>query len=150
MKFENSVTVEATRETLWAYLSDFPKAALCLPGVRDVKQLEDGTYEGTMRLRIGPISINLSGSVEVSQDEAEGRWSMQANARDRRIGGGVRANIEAILTEPIPGQTELRVEADVQFMGRLGEMGLPLIRRKADSTIAEFAENLKRAVAEQG
>lgn len=146
MKFESSVTVDAPRETLWAYLSDFPKASLCLPGVSDVVELADGSYEGTLRMRVGPISLNLSGTVNVTQDEAQGQWRMEAKARDGRIGGGLQAKVDANLTEPTPGKSELRVEADVQFMGRLGQLGLPLIRRKADATIAEFAENLKQAV----
>ena len=44
-------------------------------------------------------------------------------------------------------ETELSLSSDLTFMGKLGEMGQPLIRKKAESTMEEFARNL---VAEAG
>ena len=150
MKFEQDVRVQASQEALWSLLSDFPQAARCLPGVEEVRPLDDGTYQGTVRVRIGPMGLNLSGTVELEQNEDQGVWRMSAQAQDRRVGGGVRAIIEAKLTELAPGLTGLSISSDVQFMGRLGELGQPIIRRKANSMLQEFAENLKRAVAEEG
>ena len=150
MKFEHHVSAMVPKEMLWALLSDFQKAARCLPGVEEVRQADDNSYQGTMRIRIGPIGLNLSGTVELEQDEVEGLWRMRAQARDGKTGGGVRAIIEAILTEPKPGSSDLRISADVQFMGRLGELGQPLIKRKANTILQEFAENLKKAVTEGG
>ena len=147
MKFEQQVTTEASREALWAVLSDFQRTARCLPGIEDVHQVDSLTYQGTMRIRLGPMGFNFSGTIELEQDEKEGRWSMRAHAQDRRVGAGFRAIIEAALTEPGPGLAGLRVSADVQFMGRLGELGQPLIKRKADAMFQEFAENLKRLAA---
>lgn len=148
MKFEHQVTIDAPREVLWSLLADVPRAARLLPGVEQVESLEDGTYRGTMRIRLGPMGFSFSGTAEVVHNEEEGRWTMNAQAQDRRVGGGVRAIIDASLTEPSAGVTDLHVSADVQFMGRLGQMGQPLIRRKADSIIQEFADGLKRAVAD--
>ena len=150
MRFENTVIIQAPRQAVWDYLSDFPKAAGCLPGVEAVNQLDGGDYEGTMKIRIGPIGLSLSGTVSLEMDESEGRWSMQIQARDRRVGAGVSATIKTKLSESTPETSELVVSADVQFMGRLGGLGQPLIKRKANSTIVEFAQNLSRAVSQQG
>ena len=149
MKFENTVSVQAPRQEVWDYLSDFPKAAACLPGVESVNQIDGGDYEGTMKIRIGPIGMSLSGTVSLEMDESEGRWSMKAQARDRRVGAGLSATIEAALSESTPETSELVVSADVQFMGRLGGLGQPLIKRKANSTIEEFAQNLGLAVSQR-
>ena len=149
MKFENTVSIQAPRQAVWDYLSDFPQAAACLPGVESVNQIYGSDYEGTMKIRIGPIGLSLSGTVSLEMDESEGRWSMQARARDRRVGAGLSATIEAGLSESTPETSELVVSADVQFMGRLGGLGQPLIKRKANSTIAEFARNLGRAVSQR-
>jgi carbon monoxide dehydrogenase subunit G len=147
VKFDYHVTINADRDRVWAVLSDFPRAASLMPDVSEVQQQEDGSYQGEMRVRVGPIGLNLKGMVEVEQDERQGRWNMRARAQDRRAGGGVRASIEVILREQSQAESELDISADVQLMGRLGELGQPLIRRKADSTIQEFTENLRRAVS---
>ena len=65
-------------------------------------------------------------------------------ASDRRVGGGVKTEMLMQLTARSPTETELVIETDTTFMGRLGELGQPLIRRKAQSTIEEFAWNLSR------
>ena len=140
------MTIEAPKSDVWAVLSDFPRAAALMPNAGEVKQREDGSYDGTMRIRIGPIGLNLSGTIHVQQDDKLGLWNMQASAMDRAV-GGVQATIRVELVEVDASCSELNVSADVQLMGRLGQLGQPLIKRKANSTIQEFAENLKAAVS---
>jgi carbon monoxide dehydrogenase subunit G len=41
-------------------------------------------------------------------------------------------------------QTELVVETDVNILGKIGEFGQPIIRKKADSMLKEFVENIKK------
>jgi len=147
MKFEHQIAIEAARNKVWAVLSDFPQAASLMPDVSEVRELEDGSYEGTMRVRVGPIGLNLTGTIEIEQDETQGRWNMRVKARDKRVGGGVQASIEITLIERDEDKSELSVKTDVQFIGRLGDLGQPLIKRKADSTIQKFAENLRLAVS---
>jgi len=42
---------------------------------------------------------------------------------------------------------ELEIVADTTFMGRLGELGQPIIRRKARNTLEEFSKNLSKLLA---
>ncbi len=147
MIFEHRLIIEARRDAVWAVLSDFQSAASLMPDVGEVKPSEDGGYEGTMRVRVGPIGLNISGTVYVEQDDEKGRWSMKADAQDRRVGGGVRAQIDVTLAELSRDSSGLSIKADVQLMGRLGQLGQPLIKRKAETTIQKFAENLKAAVS---
>ena len=147
MKFSYDVAVDAPQDRVWAILSNVPQAALLMPGVQSVEQQPDGSYRGMVRVRVGPIGFNLAGRVEVDQDREAGTWRLKALAEDRRIGGGVASTVETVVSEPAPGQTQMRVSADVQFSGRLGQLGQPLIKKKADDMVQEFAEGLKRAVA---
>jgi hypothetical protein len=43
-------------------------------------------------------------------------------------------------------QTELTIISDTTFMGRLGELGQPIIRRKASATMEAFARNLAQQI----
>jgi carbon monoxide dehydrogenase subunit G len=149
MKFEQQVTTDSTRAAMWALLSDIPTVARCVPGVEDVQQVDPKTYQGVVRFRLGPIGLNLSGTVEVQQDESQGHLNMTVQAKDQRLAGGIRAIVEATLTEVGPSSVGLKVSSDVQFMGRLGELGQPLIKRKIDSLFKEFAENLKKVAAQE-
>ena len=151
MKLENSCVVPASREETWDFLTDVATAAMCVPGVVDVSSNEEGCYSGTLKARVGPMSITLSGTVRVEeQDHEQGRARYLVEASDRRLGGGVKTEMTVRLKSSSPTETELDIETDTTFMGRLGELGQPVIRRKAQSTIEEFARNLARALEVQG
>ena len=124
---------------------DVANSAKCVPGVVDVAPEGDGRYRGTLRAKVGPMSINLSGTVTMQEQEPDsGRARFLVEASDRRVGGGVKTDMLMRLTVRSPNETELTIETDTTFMGRLGELGQPVIRRKAQSTIEEFARNLSR------
>jgi carbon monoxide dehydrogenase subunit G len=145
LKFEHKVTIEAPKQQVQDFLNDFNKSAYCVPGLRDLKDLGDDAYEGTIRVRIGPIGLNVGGKAQIER-QAEG-WRVKGEGNDRRVGAGMTANVEAKIEALAPSRTEVEIIADVQFAGRLAELGQPLIKRKADSFVAEFAENLRKAVS---
>jgi carbon monoxide dehydrogenase subunit G len=125
---------------------DVPRVAACVPGVESVTADGDERYRGRFRVQVGPVRLALEGEVAVAErDDASGRAVMRANGTDARMGGGVRAIVALSL---VPGtSTDLVVDSDVQILGRIGELGQPLIKRKADEVMSAFAANLSRAVA---
>jgi carbon monoxide dehydrogenase subunit G len=145
MKLEHTVTIDAPRARVWAALMDLPAAARCVPGTRDITPSGEGV-SGALDVRVGPVKLSLSGTVAVeSRDEAAGTARLRADAEDRRLGGAMRAYVELALTGDAP--TQLRVSSDVAILGRIGELGQPLIARQADKVLAGFAECLRRTVA---
>ncbi len=143
MKFEHTITVEAPIDAVRTFFEDVPAVAACVPGVEDTTAVEPDTYEGRLRIRVGPLAFTIAGRAHVEQD-ADGTWRMKGEGRDGRIGAGVSAALEARLREVSPSTTEVQATADLQFSGRLGELGQPLIRRKADAMLEEFTENLQQ------
>jgi carbon monoxide dehydrogenase subunit G len=145
MKLDHHVTINAPRANVWAVLMDLPTAAGCVPGTRDIATRADGVG-GTLDVRVGPVKLALSGVVTIeSRDEAAGTARLRADATDQRIGGAIRAFVDLAVTGDTP--TELRVWSDVAILGRIGELGQPLIRRQADKVLAGFAECLRATVA---
>jgi carbon monoxide dehydrogenase subunit G len=147
MKLENRCLVPADRATTWGLVMDVPLAAACVPGIGEVSAQEGGKFEAVMRVRVGPISLNLSGTIQlVEQDSEKGEARFVVEAADRRVGGAVKSNVAIRLAGQPDGQTELLIDSDTTFMGRLGELGQPIIRRKANTTLEEFARNLAQKV----
>lgn len=145
MNFEQRVTIDAPRQQVWEFVMDVPRVVRCVPGAEDVEALGNDAYRGTLKIRVGPIALALKGDVQITErDEQAGKATMRADAADKRIGGAVKASMHLALDEKSPGSTELLITTDAQVLGKIGEFGQPVIRKKADQILAEFATNLKK------
>jgi carbon monoxide dehydrogenase subunit G len=98
-------------------------------------------------VKVGPVRLSLQGTISVEEQDRTA-WSarMRADANDRRLGGGIRARMHLTLT-PAEAGTHVRIDTDLTVLGKIGEFGQPIIRRKADTLLAEFARNLGSALA---
>jgi len=150
MKVEIVSVVPASLEATWTLVMDIPKAASCIPGLKDIAPDGEARYQATLQARVGPMGMNLSGVITVlSQDAESGEAHFLVEANDRRVGGGVKTNMSMKVTAKSPTETELEIVADTTFMGRLGELGQPLIRRKARNTLEDFSNNLSKLLASE-
>ncbi len=151
MKLENRCVVPADQATTWDLVMDVPRVAPCVPGLSALEQEDDDRYTGTLLAQAGPMRVNLSGTLRVvSRDDERGEAHFLLEAADRRIGGSVKTTMTLQLSPTADGQTELTIATDTAFMGALGTLGQPIIRRKAAATVEEFARNLAGLVASTG
>ena len=148
MKFSQRAVIPVAREPLWNFLMDVPKVAQSMPGVESVTQVDDTTYQGALKVRVGPIALNLQGKIFLEQrDRDNWRAALRAEASDRMASGAVKGRTSMELKEVSPKETELVVESDVNILGKIGEFGQPIIRKKADQMLQEFVENIKKQLA---
>lgn len=143
MNFEQRCTIPVAREKLWEFLIDVPQVATCVPGVESVTPRGNDEYAGQMRVRVGPIGLTMQGVIKVQEiDKEHWRATLQAEGSDRRVGGGIHATAQMTLEERGPEETEMIVRADTRFLGKLGEFGQPVVRKKADEMMRQFAQNV--------
>ena len=69
MKFSQRAVIPSAREPLWEFLMDVPKVAQSLPGVESVSKIDDTTYQGTLKVRVGPIALNLQGKIILEEQD---------------------------------------------------------------------------------
>ncbi|HEY7716882.1 MAG TPA: SRPBCC family protein [Candidatus Binatia bacterium] len=145
MKFTQTAQIPVAREPLWDFLMDVPKVAKSLPGVESVNKIDDTHYEGALVVRVGPIKLNLQGKIILEERNRDAwRAALRAEAKDRMAAGAVSGKTSMTLKELAANQTELVVETDVNILGKIGEFGQPIIRKKADSMLKEFVDNIKK------
>jgi len=148
VKFSQTAQIPVAREPLWNFLMDVPRVAKSLPGVESVSKIDDTTYEGALTVRVGPIKLNLQGKIILEEQNKDAwRAALRAEAKDRMAAGAVNGKTTMSLKEINASQTELVVETDVSILGKIGEFGQPIIRKKADSMLKEFVENIKKQLS---
>ncbi len=156
MLIETQCPISADPGPTWDLLMDVPRAALCVPGLKEITPKETGSGEGdgfqaSLQARVGPISLTFSGTIQVvERDQARLEAKYRVEGSDRRVGGSFRSVMTVRLESLAPGETVLTITADTAFMGKLGELGQPLIRRKARTSIEQFAKNLAQQLNTSG
>ena len=148
MKFSQTAQIPVAREPLWNFLMDVPKVAKSLPGVESVSKIDDTTCEGTLTVRVDPIKLNLQGKI-ILEEQNKNAWraALRAEAKDRMAAGAVNGKTTMNLKEISANLTELVVDTDVNILGKIGEFGQPIIRKKADSMLKEFVDNIKKQLS---
>src|SRR5882672_10645692 len=67
LKIEERIAVSADPERVWAFLLDPARVAACLPGARLDGAEGDRTFLGTMKVKVGPARMELTGQVLVAE-----------------------------------------------------------------------------------
>jgi|GEM_PF-699403 len=148
MKLEQSFEVAAPLEQVWRALIDVERVAPCLPGAAVTGRNEDGSYNGTFTIKIGPTTASYTGRLEMQNvDEAAHSATMHAQGSDRRGQGGATATISSRLT-PAGGGTRVEVVTDYHITGRLARFGRGgMIEDISERLLREFAGRLQASLA---
>jgi uncharacterized protein len=149
VKINNEFTVSVPVEQAWDIMLDLERVAPCLPGAA-IQGSEDDEYQGTMKVKIGPITANYKGTVKVEEaDEENHRAVMQATGRDARGQGTASATIVSTLQEE-GDDTRVKVETDMKLTGRAAQFGRGIAQDVATKMLTQFAECLEREISGGG
>jgi len=155
MDFNFRFTIPADRQILWQKVIDIETVAFCVPGVTGIDKLEEGPpieYEGTLKIRVGPIGLQMKGLVLISRiDNDQCAMELICEGKDRKIPGTIKTattmNLET--TESGEAGTDLVIHTHATIMGKLGEFGQSVIRKKTAKVLSEFVDNLVAQLEEE-
>jgi uncharacterized protein len=145
MKIENTVEVDAPLERVWALVNDIPRVAPCMPGAALTGVLDDGTYEGTVAVKLGPLRMSYKGKVVVEEvDEASHSARLAASGKDTKGAGTAKASVQTRLEPAGDAHTRLHVTSDVQLTGKVASFGRGgAINDVATRLFGQFADCLR-------
>lgn len=151
MKLEQSFEVDAPIERVWQTLIDVEHVAPCLPGAAVTGRNEDGSYNGTFTVKIGPTTASYTGKLAMGEvDESAHTATMEAQGTDKRGQGGAKATIFSRLA-PVDGAgTRVEVVTDYHITGRLARFGRGgMIEDISEKLLKEFAKRLQDSLSAQ-
>jgi carbon monoxide dehydrogenase subunit G len=144
MRIEQTVEVDAPLDRVWALVNDVPRVAPCMPGAALTKVVDERTYEGTVRVKLGPISMSYKGTVVLEEvDEATHSARLSASGKDVRGGGTARAKVDTGLEAVSEAKTRMSVVSDVQLTGRVASFGRGAISDVSAKLFGQFSDCLR-------
>ena len=133
MQLENSFSVGAPPDKVFAYLIDVNKVVGCVPGAELSEVVDPTTFKGKVKIKVGPITVAYSGTAKIVDRndaqhtatlEAEGRETtgpgsatcspmiVSRRARRLRYTGSMSAS-ECSLTDPSPSRALIPPECEL-------------------------------------
>jgi carbon monoxide dehydrogenase subunit G len=147
MILNNEFTVAADIGTVWRQLLDMEGVASCLPGASVTATDEENTYQGTMRLKIGPMKVEYRGRATLEQiDEQRHTAVIALSAREAKGQGTAVATIRNQL-EQIEGATRVRAQTELNITGPQAQFGHGVIEDVGGRVMAEFSRRLEERIA---
>jgi carbon monoxide dehydrogenase subunit G len=141
LRFEHSFTVKASPEKVWAYLTDPYRVAPALPGAAITEKTGDGTWNGTITVKVGPVAARYKGTVRFeSLDAAARSATIVAKGQDLSGRGGADMKMESRLSEKTPGETEVAMISEVSVTGIMAQFGRGLVQDVSNQMFQKFTE----------
>lgn len=149
MRLDHEFTVEAPVDEVWKAVLDPERVAPCMPGAT-LTSVEGDSFTGTVKVKLGPISLLYKGSGEfLNKDEQTRTVVIKASAKDARGAGTAAATVTVTLT-PDGDSTKGSVATDLNITGRPAQFGRGMISEVGDKILNSFATNLAEMLTGAG
>lgn len=146
MLFEGSATINAERPRVWDVLLDVNEFAACMPGVQNVTQLDDRTFEGAIEATVGPISGRFTFRAHIIESDPPRELAAHIEGTDSVTRSTLNADVTATLAALSANQSEVAYRSVVDIQGRLAILGDMVLRATAALMLEEFMNRLRRKV----
>ena len=147
MKLQNEFVVNVPVERAWGTLLDIERVASLLPGAKIEPTGEDGVFRGSMKLKVGPMTVNYDGTARLAAvDEQSHTADIEVRAKEAKGMGTAAAVIRNRLVEE-DGGTRVIAETDLQVTGRQAQFGRGIMQDVAGRMLTDFARRFEAYLA---
>jgi len=149
MIFDGKIDLDVPVRQAWEFLIDINKFSTCLPGIDEVKQIDDKTFDGIISATVGPISGKFSFRSTIVESRPPDQMVVRTEGTDSVTKSTVNADMTVDLREISENKTEMDYRADIKIKGRLAILGDMVLRATATLILQEFARRLHKGLGDQ-
>jgi carbon monoxide dehydrogenase subunit G len=147
MILHNEFSVAADIDSVWRQLLDMEGVASCLPGATITATEKPNVYDGSMRLKVGPMRVEYRGTATLSEvDEQNHTAVISLSAREAKGQGSAMATIRNRLSSVEQG-TQVSAETDLHITGPQAQFGRGVIEDVGKRVLGEFSQRLEEKIA---
>ncbi len=141
---QHAFVVKAPADRVWAFLTDPTRVASALPGAAITDKVGDDSYQGTITVKVGPVSARYRGTVRFEALDAAARTArIVGSGQDTSGRGGADLRMSSRLLERSPGETEVSLTSEVNVTGILAQFGRGMIQDVSNQMVGRFTEAMR-------
>jgi len=144
MKIEGEHVFKGPREAVWEMFRDPEVLASAMPGTQALNKIDDQHYEGTMNIRIGPVSGTFAGTLAVSDENPPESCTLTVDGRGAP--GFAKGVGKVHFTDLGDGTTKMTYSGEVNIGGTLASVGQRMIDSVSKSMIKTAFDTLDKAL----
>jgi carbon monoxide dehydrogenase subunit G len=146
MQLENSFTVGAPPERVFAYLLDVNKIVGCVPGAELSEVVDPTTFKGKVKIKVGPITVAYNGTARiVDRDDANRAATLEADGRETTGPGSARAKARMSVEAEGSGSV-VKIVTDYSVAGRVAQFGRGVMEDVSRRIVNDMAACIKANV----
>ena len=135
---KETFSVRAPIELVWRFLLDPNQVAPCMPGAELDEILDERTFNGNVKIKVGAITTRYKGKVHLTTvDEAARHIEMSAEGRETG-GGTAKGSMVADMRSLPDGLTEVVATASVDLTGKIMQVGRGMIQGVSHQLFLQF------------
>jgi len=148
VKIEKKFEVEDPIEKVWALLSDPTEVVASVPGARITEKVDDQTYKGSIRVKVGPSVTDYKGEIHIlNLDPAAHKMEIEGKGQDIRGKGSASMKMTGELRPTAEGATEVITTSEVSIVGLLAQFGGRMINDVSNKIFEEFTRSFRSQLA---
>jgi carbon monoxide dehydrogenase subunit G len=144
MKIVGEYVFDGPREIAYTVVRDPNLLLLAIPGESSMKETGPNAYEGTIKLKIGPVSGQFAGLYTISEESAPESFTMTVKGKG---GAGFAEGVGKVhFTQLEDGKTLFKYSGELNIGGKLASVGQRLIDSVSKSMLKSGLEKLDEEV----
>src|SRR5712692_7778676 len=146
MQLENSFTVDAPPDLVFAYLLDVNKIVGCVPGAELSEVVDPTTFKGKVKIKVGPITVAYNGTARIAdRDDANHSATLGAEGRETTGPGSALAKAHMTVAADVAGSM-VNIVTDYTVHGRVAQFGRGVMEDVSRRLVKEMADCIKAKV----
>ena len=142
MEIDKSLHIAASPVQIWNVLLDPHAMSKCVPGMQSIEVVSPDEYAASMHVKIAFVSARFKLRTRIVDRQEPFFLKAEGTGEDSSVASSLKQTTELTLTPQDDDMTDLRIQVQVELLGRMGNFGLSVMKTKADRLWDEFGVNL--------
>ena len=143
MQLENSFSVNAPPDQVFAYLLEVNKVVGCVPGAELSEVVDPNTFKGKVKVKVGPITVAYNGTATIAdRNDVERSANLVAEGRETTGPGSARAKATMKVDADGAGSI-VKIMTDYSVAGRVAQFGRGVMEDVSRRIVNDMAACIK-------
>jgi carbon monoxide dehydrogenase subunit G len=122
---------------------------VCLPGAELTDVIDERTYKGRVRVKVGPVTAAYKGTARLEEViEEEHLMRLAGEGKETAGSGSAKLALTGRLSAEGADRTQVKVDAEIDVAGKMAQFGRGLMEDVSRQLFKQFAASMQETLAQ--